>query len=91
MKHKICVVDGKASDSMEDWVLGDMIADTAQPFMEWSRQYPDDAVTFSKEISVSDYGGLRVQIFANIDDDAIAGHFVLEHGHQPLKELTWKI
>jgi hypothetical protein len=74
----ITVIQCTANDSMEDWVLDMMIRDTVEPFMEWGRQYPDNAVQFTRYFEPGDHY-LVVSVDAEFKDDAVAAHFILEH------------
>lgn len=75
---------------MEDWVLDMMIRDTVEPFMEWSRQYPDNAVQFTKHLEQGEYY-LQVIVQAEFQDDAVAAHFILEHSDIPLSTLDYNL
>jgi len=84
------VLKAPASDSTEDWVLEDMVRDSVEPFFEWSSQYPDDAVTFTKHINTDEHFYLDVVVYARTDDPVIAAQLKLAFD-LPVKQLTWKL
>ena len=82
------VIDALVSDSTEDWILDMCIGDTMDPLFEWSKQY--SGVQFIKELS-NDSFYTTCKIYMQTDDPTIISHYILEHGHDPIRKLNWGI
>lgn len=89
-KYNIMVLKAPANDSTEEWILDEMVRDSVEPLLDWSRQYPDDAVTFTKHINTDEHFYLDVVVYARTDDPAIVAHLKLEFD-LPIDKLTWKL
>lgn len=81
-KLRHCVVKEIVADSMEDFILDDMIQKAMRPIWDWAEPFGDD-VTFVKEINnagLTAYGYVCVTVSLNTADPAIIAQYVLERG-----------
>ena len=85
-KLRHCVVKEIVTDSMEDFILDDMIQKAMRPIWDWAEPFGDD-VTFVKEINneferdnYTAYGYVCVTVSLNTADPAIIAQYVLERG-----------
>ena len=83
----IQVLNCRYNDSVEDWILDNMIQQTMKPYFEWQSQNPEVDVTFMKHWGVADYYP-KVEVNAEFKDETDSAFFVTSFPSLPQESLV---
>tara|TARA_B100000900_G_scaffold402566_1_gene408562 strand:+ start:329 stop:604 length:276 start_codon:yes stop_codon:yes gene_type:complete len=79
------IVHANYNDSVEDWILDDMIQQTMKPFFAWQEDTGTD-VTFIKHWGVSGYYPI-VEVVAEFKSEIDSALFITSFSDLPQKNL----
>ena len=86
-KNSVIVISAMFNDSMEDWILDDMIQNAMKPYFEWQTNHSECKVEFRQGFRDSlDYYG-HVDIEAEFETDVDQALFITSFWGLPLKTL----
>ncbi len=83
----IQILKCKYNDSVEDWILDDMIQQTMKPYFDWHSENPEVEVTFIKHWGVADYYP-TVEVIADFKSNTDSAFFITSFPSLPQKSLV---
>jgi len=87
-KNSVIVISAKFNDSMEDWILDDMIQHTMKPYFEWQTDHSECKVEFRRLfLDTPDYYG-HVDIEAEFENEVDQALFITSFWDLPSKTLN---
>lgn len=89
MKTKVRIIDCRYNDSVEDWILDDMVQATLKPFFGWQSDNKEVDVNFVRTWDTEGYTP-KIIIEAEFIQPTDAGLFELSFNDLPLESLrSW--
>ena len=79
-KNCVTVISARFNESMEQWILDDMIQSTMLPYFAWQSDHNSD-VQFERTFSNPDYYG-RVTVVANFKNSVDHAFFITSFSDQ---------
>ena len=86
MKTRVKILDARYNDSVEDWILDDMVQSTLRPFFKWQSSNKEVNVQFVRTWEVEGYSP-KIIIEAEFNQPTDAGLFELSFNDLPLESL----